>query len=100
MLSKEDILHIAALARLRVSEEEIELYRGQLGSILEYIEKLQEANTDGVEELSRGVADVNVFREDAVEDCGADVRARLVEAFPRKQGALLEVQAVFEDRNE
>jgi len=100
MLNKDDILHIAALARLNITEKEIELYQGQLGSILGYVEKLQEVDTEGVDELSRGVDQTNVFRADVVEACGENTRKQLVDAFPRKQGDLLEVQAVFEDRNE
>jgi len=100
MLNKEDILHIAKLARLSVSEEEVETYRAQLGSVLEYIDTLQAVNTDGVDELARATTGINVFREDQVEVVGEDTRSRIIEAFPRKQGDLLEVQAVFEDRTE
>ncbi len=49
MINREHVLHIARLARLKLSEEEIQNFTSQLGSILEYIEQLNTADIDGVE---------------------------------------------------
>ncbi len=99
-LSKEEVLHIADLSRLALSDEETEQYQDQLGSILGYVNKLQELNTDGVAEFSHGSDLTNVFRADEPKACGAMEHDSIVNAFPRKQGVLLEVQAVFDDRTE
>ncbi len=99
-LSKNEVKHIAKLARLYISEEELETYREQLGSILEYVEKLQEVDTEGVPEL-RHAADVeNVFREDVEQGCDDGVRKRALDNFSNREGDLLEVQSVFEERTE
>lgn len=96
-LKEEDIRHITKLARLRFGED-LETYRAQMDSILEYIGMLQELNTDDVPEFMHAADQTNQWREDVVEGCGEDVRKRLIEAFPAKEGELLKVQAVFEGR--
>lgn len=100
MVTKEEILHVAKLARIRLNDEQVEEYRGQIGSILDYVMKLQSVDTSGVTEAVRAVETVNVFREDVVEGCSPDEVKRIIEGFPRRQGDLLEVQAVFTDRTE
>jgi aspartyl-tRNA(Asn)/glutamyl-tRNA(Gln) amidotransferase subunit C len=62
-----EIGHIALLARLELSEEEKELFSRQLGSIIEYIEKLNELDTASVEPTAHVLPLHNVFREDAVQ---------------------------------
>lgn len=99
-ISKEQILQIAKLARLRLNDDEVKLYGDQLGSILEYFKKLRELNTDDVPELQHAAQMGNVFREDIVEGCDDDVRKRAIKNFSSREGDLLKVQAVFEDREE
>ncbi len=100
MLTDTDLLHIAKLARLRVEPEELPRYSEQVGSILEYVAKLQELDTEGVPELAHGAGLSNVFRVDEVISSDPDVKARIIAAFPHKEGDLLEVPAVFSDRTE
>ncbi len=66
-LNKKDIEHIAALAKLKFNEEEIDELTPQLNRILEYVEKLNELNTENVEPLSHPVSNFNVFREDKMK---------------------------------
>ncbi len=63
-VSRQEVEHIANLARLSLSEEEIELYQSQLSKILDYIEQLSELDTTDVEPTSHVVNLRNVFRED------------------------------------
>lgn len=65
MLTKEQIKHIANLARLELSESEEETYRGQLSAILDYVDKLAKVKTDKVSSLNKSDL-VNVWREDEV----------------------------------
>ena len=67
MINKKDVEHIARLARLRLSEEEKELYTKQLGQIFTYIEKLNQPDTKNVQPLSHVVEMKNVFREDIIK---------------------------------
>ena len=99
-LTTDQVKHIAKLSRLHLTDEEVETYRTQLDSILEYVEQLGAADTSGVSELARGTTRTNVMRADESIPCDPAVREAMIKAFPRRQGALLEVQAVFEGRTE
>lgn len=65
-LSREEVIYIAALARLKLSEEEIERYTRQLSDILGYVEQLQELDVENVVPMSHVLDIVNVMREDRV----------------------------------
>jgi aspartyl-tRNA(Asn)/glutamyl-tRNA(Gln) amidotransferase subunit C len=64
-ISKEEIEHIAVLARLSLSEEEKELFGPQLSSILDYMKKLDELDTKDIEPTSHVLALNNVMRDDS-----------------------------------
>ncbi len=67
-IKKDDVKHVAELARIEFSEEDIEKFTEQLGNILNYISKLNELNTSNVEPTSH-VLDVSTpLRDDIVED--------------------------------
>lgn len=63
--------HIAKLARLKLSEDELERMAKELSSILQYVEMLQELKTDDVTPTSQVTGVKNSLREDAVELRGA-----------------------------
>ena len=65
-LTKSDILHIAKLANLTLSEKEVEKYLGQLSDILSYFEKLNEVDTTKIPETSQVTGLINVAREDVI----------------------------------
>ena len=64
MLSRDQVLHVARLARLELTEEEIERYAGELSNVLDYIEKISELDLDDVEPTSHVVQVENVLRAD------------------------------------
>lgn len=53
-ITREDVLRVAELAHLELSDVEVELFRGQLDSILEYVEKLNQLDTAAVEPMAGG----------------------------------------------
>jgi len=63
-ITRDEIKHIAELARLKLSEEEIKKLGGELSSILEYIEMLKEVKTEGAEITAQVSGLKNVTRED------------------------------------
>ena len=65
-LTTDDVRHIAKLARLQISDDEVEQYSNELSAIIEYIDMLSEVDTENVEPLATPVPMVNQFREDAV----------------------------------
>lgn len=65
-LTREEVLHVAKLARLSLDPGEVDLFTRQLNDILAYVEKLQEVDTAGVPPMAHAVPVLNVFREDEV----------------------------------
>jgi aspartyl-tRNA(Asn)/glutamyl-tRNA(Gln) amidotransferase subunit C len=63
-ISREDVVHVAHLARLEIPEDEIERVRGELGAILEAVGKVSELALEDVEPTSHPLDVVNVFGED------------------------------------
>ena len=72
-ISREDVLRVAELAYLDLSEAELETYRAQVDEILEYIGKLNELDTSNVEPMAQVLADDQTadatLREDIVKPC-------------------------------
>ena len=87
-LTRDEVLHVAELARLSLAPEEIELFTRQLNDILAYVEKLQELDTEGVPPLAHVIPVFNVFRQDAVTP-GLDRDAALNNAPGKEEGAFL-----------
>lgn len=63
-LTKEQVEHIAQLARLKLTPEEIERYRAQLSAILDYANRLQAVDTTGIPPTSSVLPPRSVLRED------------------------------------
>jgi aspartyl-tRNA(Asn)/glutamyl-tRNA(Gln) amidotransferase subunit C len=68
MIDKKEVEHVARLARLTYTPEEIELFTHQLNAILNYFEQLKELDTTGIEPTSHAIPLSNVFKEDKVKD--------------------------------
>ena len=64
MLSREEVRHVAMLARLGLSDEEVETLRSQLGQVLEYIDILQKVDTSAVAPTAQVLAHQNIARPD------------------------------------
>lgn len=80
MIDREQVLHVAKLARLRLSDEEIERMSSELSGILDHIEKIEELDLDGVEPTSHVVNLENVLRPD--EPRPSWPRERVLELAP------------------
>jgi aspartyl-tRNA(Asn)/glutamyl-tRNA(Gln) amidotransferase subunit C len=87
-LTREEVLHVAQLARLTLEPAEIELFTRQLNDILEYVAKLQELDTAGVPPLAHVIPVFNVFREDEIKP-GLERDQALDNAPAREEGAFL-----------
>lgn len=64
MIDKEQVMHIAKLARLELKEEEIAKYQQDLSEILDYFDTLKKVNADDVEPMIHSVAQENIVRDD------------------------------------
>lgn len=93
-ITADEIKWIAHLSRLELKNEELLVASTQLSSILNYINQLQEVNTDNVEPLAHALEVSNVFREDALKE-SLNVNEALANA-PDRQGNFYGVPAIFE----
>ena len=96
-LSREEVEHVAALARLGLSEDEIGRMQGQLSSILEHIAVIDRLDTDAIPPTAQVIALTNVLRED-VEAPSLPREAVLANA-PRRLDGFFEVHAVLGGSN-
>ena len=95
MISREEVQHVARLARLALTDEELERMREQLDAILAYIDKLRELDVEGVEPTSHAVPMVNVMRDDDIAPVLSQ-EAALANA-PDRAGELFRVPRIIED---
>lgn len=98
-ITKEDVEHVARLARLSLTEEEKERYTAQLGQILGYVEKLGTLNTDSVPPTSHVLPMANVWREDKAETSTSQTLGSpedLLSNAPEREGPFFKVKKVIE----
>ena len=69
VLTREEVQHVAELAKLGVTEEETETYREQLSAILDYFNRLRQLDTDDVPPMASVLPLNNVLRDDVAEAC-------------------------------
>ena len=93
-LSREEVIHIAALARLGMTDDEIEKAREQLSNILENFEVLKEVDTTRVPPTAQSINLVNVLRDDTTQ-LSLPSEAILDNA-PDREGDLFKLRAVLE----
>lgn|SRR3989344_3991776 len=95
-LTKKEVEHIAALARVRVGEEEKEVFSKQLSSILNYVNQLQKVAAEGVGETAQVTGLENAMRKDEMRPTSKETRDRIVKNFPELEDDLCKVKSVFE----
>lgn len=92
-ISKEEILHIANLADLNIKEEEIEQYANNLQDILNFVNILDNVNTDNIEESIGAVGNVNVFRKDEIKQF--EDMELLLQNAPEKEDNMFRIPKVI-----
>jgi aspartyl-tRNA(Asn)/glutamyl-tRNA(Gln) amidotransferase subunit C len=80
MIDREQVLHVAKLARLDLSEDEVERMSGELSAVLEHVERISELDLDGVPPTEHVVALENVLRDDKPRPSWP--RVRILEPAP------------------
>ena len=94
IINDETIEYVGILAKLELSEEEKEQAKKDMGRMLDYIDKLGELDTNGVEPMSHVFPVQNVFREDAVSN--SDIREELLSNAPEQKDGMFVVPKTFE----
>jgi len=94
-LTEQQVRHVAKLARLKCTEDQIAKFTEQLGSILEYVAQLEEVDTKEVEPLAHCLPVHNIFREDEVQNSLSNDEA--LANSPQRDGEFFAVPKVLGD---
>lgn len=94
IISDETIEYVGILAKLELSDEEKEAAKKDMGSMLDYIDKLNELDTSGVEPMSHVFPVNNVFRDDIVTN--GDDRDKILANAPEKKDGAFKVPKTVE----
>lgn len=94
IISDETIEYVGILAKLELSDEEKKQAKSDMGRMLDYIDKLGELDTTGVEPMSHVFSVQNVFREDVVTN--SDTREELLANAPEQKDGMFMVPRAFE----
>ena len=93
-ISEDEVKHIASLAKLKLSDNEVEKYAKDLGQIAEFVEKLNEVDTKGVKPTAHILDIKNVFREDERKE--SFPREEILKNAPSKDAGCISVPKVVE----
>ena len=95
MISHEEVIHIAKLARIKLTEEEISKFQADLASVLDYFGVLQEIDVSDVRSMTHSVVLENVKRKDAAKEKRGREANRLLEMAPNADHGYLKVKSIL-----
>lgn len=95
MLTREEILHIATLARIGVSEKDVEKYQHDLSEILDYFKKLEELDVENIEPIGHITGMLNDPRTDKHEDFGSIGKDQILKNAPEEKDGYVKVKSVL-----
>jgi aspartyl-tRNA(Asn)/glutamyl-tRNA(Gln) amidotransferase subunit C len=92
-ISRDEVAHLARLARLALTDDELDSYAGQLDAILGHVSQIQSVDVTGVEPTDNPLKDVNVSRPDVVQPCLTQEEA--LAAAPRAEDGRFAVPRIL-----
>jgi len=96
MINKDDVKHIAKLARLGIAEGEIDKFQKDLAAILDFIEKLKEVDVEDTEATSQVTGLENKTRQDWGEKKEEKTRQSILANIPERKEDYIKVKTVLE----
>ena len=94
MINKDTVKYVAGLARISITEEQKDCLGNQLSKIIDYIDKLKETDTNGVEPLRGLYAQRNAFRQDEVQKSSS--KENILDNSPAREGDYFKVPKIIE----
>lgn len=94
-LTRQEILKVSELAHIKLADDEIDKFRDQMSSVLDYVGQLSEVDVKGIEPAAHISGVSNVLRNDEVLSKDPATRKILIEAAPEHEGDLIKVKSVF-----
>jgi len=94
-LTKDDVRDIASLARIGVTDEEIISYQKDMSSVLKYFDKLQEVDTDDVEEIGHITGVTDVYRSDEIQEMPDEGKKIMMDNMSDTKDEYIKVKSVL-----
>ncbi len=92
-LTKEEVKKISQLARIELSDSEIEKFQKDLSVVLEYVSELSKVDTTGIAEIAQVTGLENVLRPDQAEY--SDLREKIIKNFPESRDGFLKIKIIY-----
>lgn len=99
-LTKTDVLHVAKLSNLTLTDNEIKKFTPQLDKIVDFISQLSEVDTDNVTPVSQTTGLVNIFRKDEVNSLNILSADKALSGTDNTKNNLFKVPAILEGRTD
>ena len=97
MIDKEQVEHIAKLARINLTEKEKEKFSAELSSILDYIDKLNQADISNIKPISQAMGLNNIVRDDIeIQKADIEMRKKILKGAPEKKDNYFKVPKILE----
>jgi aspartyl-tRNA(Asn)/glutamyl-tRNA(Gln) amidotransferase subunit C len=93
-LTEEDVLKLARLAKLELTDDEVKKFADEMNEILAYVEQLQSVDVSGLEPTYQVTGLSNVMRSDVIKDYGIS-REELLKNLPAQEGGQIKVKRVL-----
>lgn len=98
-LNEEDVKHVAKLANLPLTSEEISRFKRQLSQVITYVEELRELDTAKVEPTSQTTGLENVYRKDEIKKEGSLSQKEALSGTEKIHNGYFQVAAILKDKN-
>jgi len=95
MITKEQVQHVASLARIELADEELEKFQKDLSEILDYFEILKKAHTSSIGGEPHSLGTENTVREDIPQKEKSEVIERLISMAPQTEGGYVKVKEIL-----
>lgn len=94
-IDENEVKHLAQLARIKLSDEEVPQLQKDLSKILEYVDALKQVNTDGLPEIAQVTGIKNSLRADEPVPASMEEREAILKNAPATEGGYFKVKEVF-----
>ena len=95
MISKKEVEHISELARIELSDKEVEKFRKDLSSILDYFDIMKKVDTKNVDPMTRSVTVENIRRHDEADKPDHASTQRLLATAPQEKDGFIKVKSIL-----
>lgn len=99
-LTKVDVLHIAKLAKLDLTDREVDKFASQLSNVIDYFSELSKVNTDGIDPISQTTGLENVYRVDKAQNSKSLSQDEAISGTDHTYNGYFRVKAILEGRTD